>query len=34
MEEEHDAPALDMIRRIKAGFDPQNLFNPGNVFAL
>jgi D-lactate dehydrogenase (cytochrome) len=33
MEDEHGAPALDLMRRIKAAFDPQNLFNPGKVFA-
>jgi len=32
MEDEHRAPALDLTRRIKAAFDPQNLFNPGKVF--
>jgi D-lactate dehydrogenase (cytochrome) len=31
MEDEHGAPALDLMRRIKAAFDPQNLFNPGKV---
>jgi D-lactate dehydrogenase (cytochrome) len=34
MEDEHGAPALDLMRRIKAAFDPQNLFNPGKVFAV
>src|SRR5271165_262650 len=34
MEEEHGAPALDLMRRVKASFDPQNLFNPGKVFAV
>ena len=29
MEYEHD-----LMRRIKAAFDPQNLFNPGKVFAV
>jgi len=32
MEEEHGLAALDLMRRIKAAFDPQNLFNPGKVF--
>jgi D-lactate dehydrogenase (cytochrome) len=32
MEEEHGAVALDLMRRVKASFDPQNLFNPGKVF--
>jgi D-lactate dehydrogenase (cytochrome) len=34
MEDEHGAPALDLMRRIKAAFDPQNLFNPGKVLAV
>ncbi len=34
MEDEHGAPALDLMRRVKAAFDPQNLFNPGKVFAI
>ncbi len=34
MEDEHGAAALDLMRRVKAAFDPQNLFNPGKVFAL
>jgi D-lactate dehydrogenase (cytochrome) len=34
MEDEHGAPAIDLMRRIKAAFDPQNLFNPGKVFAI
>ncbi len=34
MEDEHGAPALDLMRRVKAAFDPQNLFNPGKVFAV
>src|ERR1700685_413464 len=32
MEEEHGAIAIDLMRRVKASFDPQNLFNPGKVF--
>jgi len=32
MEEEHGAAALDLMRRVKASFDPANLFNPGKVF--
>jgi D-lactate dehydrogenase (cytochrome) len=32
MEEEHGATALDLMRRIKASFDPQNMFNPGKAF--
>jgi D-lactate dehydrogenase (cytochrome) len=32
MEEEHGLAALDLMRRIKAAFDPMNLFNPGKVF--
>jgi D-lactate dehydrogenase (cytochrome) len=31
MEDEHGAEALDLMRRVKAAFDPQNLFNPGKV---
>jgi D-lactate dehydrogenase (cytochrome) len=31
MEEEHGPVALDLMRRVKASFDPQNLFNPGKV---
>ncbi len=34
MEDEHGAPAVDLMRRVKAAFDPQNLFNPGKVFAV
>jgi D-lactate dehydrogenase (cytochrome) len=34
MEDEHGAAAVDLMRRIKAVFDPQNLFNPGKVFAI
>ena len=31
MEDEHGPSALDLMRRVKAAFDPQNLFNPGKV---
>ena len=34
MEEEHGAEGVALMRRIKAAFDPQNLFNPGKVFAV
>ncbi len=34
MEDEHGAAAVDLMRRVKAAFDPQNLFNPGKIFAL
>ncbi len=34
LEEEHGPDALDLMRRIKASFDPQNLFNPGKIFAV
>ncbi len=34
MEEEHGAAALDLMRRIKASFDPRNIFNPGKIFAV
>jgi D-lactate dehydrogenase (cytochrome) len=32
MEEEHSPVGLDLMRRIKASFDPMNLFNPSKVF--
>ena len=32
LEVEHGPEALDLMRRVKASFDPQNLFNPGKVF--
>jgi D-lactate dehydrogenase (cytochrome) len=32
LEVERDAEALDLMRRIKLAFDPQNLFNPGKIF--
>jgi D-lactate dehydrogenase (cytochrome) len=34
MEDEHGAEALDLMRRVKAAFDPQNLFNPGKVLPV
>ena len=34
MEDEHGAAAVDLMRRVKAAFDPRNLFNPGKVFAV
>ena len=34
MEDEHGPEAIDLMRRVKAAFDPQNLFNPGKVFAV
>jgi D-lactate dehydrogenase (cytochrome) len=34
MEDEHGPAAIDLMRRVKASFDPQNLFNPGKVFAV
>ena len=33
VEEEHSPATLDLMRRIKASFDPQNLLNPGKIFA-
>ena len=32
LEVERDAAALELMRRIKLAFDPQNLFNPGKIF--
>ena len=32
LEEEHGPDALDLMRGIKASFDPKNLFNPGKIF--
>ena len=32
LEVERDAAALDLMRRVKLAFDPQNLFNPGKIF--
>ncbi len=34
MEDEHGLAALDLMRRVKAAFDPQNLFNPGKVLPI
>jgi len=34
MEDEHGAAGVDLMRRIKASFDPMNMFNPGKVFAM
>jgi D-lactate dehydrogenase (cytochrome) len=34
LEAEHGADALDLMRRLKASLDPQNLFNPGKIFAI
>ncbi len=32
VEAEHAPETLDLMRRIKAAFDPMNLFNPGKIF--
>jgi D-lactate dehydrogenase (cytochrome) len=32
LEVEREAAALDLMRRVKLAFDPQNLFNPGKIF--
>ncbi|HTR13902.1 MAG TPA: FAD-linked oxidase C-terminal domain-containing protein [Roseiarcus sp.] len=34
MQDEHGAPAIDLMRRVKAALDPTNMFNPGKVFAV
>jgi D-lactate dehydrogenase (cytochrome) len=34
LEEEHGSVALDAMRKIKAIFDPNNIFNPGKVLRL
>jgi D-lactate dehydrogenase (cytochrome) len=34
LEVEHGADALDLMRGVKAAFDPQNLFNPGKIFRV
>jgi D-lactate dehydrogenase (cytochrome) len=31
LEEEHPAATLDLMRRIKRAFDPDNLLNPGKI---
>ena len=33
LEVEHGQDALDLMRRLKASLDPENLFNPGKIFA-
>jgi D-lactate dehydrogenase (cytochrome) len=32
LEVERDAGALELMRRVKLAFDPQNLFDPGKIF--
>jgi D-lactate dehydrogenase (cytochrome) len=34
LDAEHGPEALDLMRRIKASFDPQNMFNPGKILAV
>jgi FAD/FMN-containing dehydrogenase len=31
VEEEFPAATLDLMRRVKQAFDPDNLFNPGKI---
>ena len=33
MLDEHGAPTLDLMRRIKVLFDPHDILNPGKVLA-
>ena len=32
LEVEHSPETLDLMRRVKTAFDPQNMFNPGKIF--
>jgi D-lactate dehydrogenase (cytochrome) len=32
IKDEHSPIALDLMQRVKASFDPENLFNPGKIF--
>jgi len=32
LEDEHSPATLDLMRRVKLAFDPQNLMNPGKIF--
>ena len=34
MEDEDGPAAVDLMRRVKAAFDPQNLSNPEKVFSV
>lgn len=34
LEAEHGAPALAVMRQLKRALDPQNILNPGKIFAL
>jgi FAD/FMN-containing dehydrogenase len=34
LEEELGKPAVDMMRVIKQSIDPDNIFNPGKIFAV
>jgi D-lactate dehydrogenase (cytochrome) len=34
MEDEHGLPTLGLMRSVKATFFPQNLINPGKLFAV
>jgi D-lactate dehydrogenase (cytochrome) len=33
LDAEHGPETLDLMRRVKAAFDPENMFNPGKIFA-